>query len=115
MSQYKFDRNREFITGYEFGCGHWRSVAPKALTERSERHGVQTISEPEIYHGAKFQLRADARTLSGAKGGCNNHYKFVLGAGAKAKSVPIFHKKSGKQLTFIVRVSTSILLFFSYD
>ena len=54
---------------------HWRSVA------------VQTISELKIYHGAGFKMRAHARTLSGAKGGCNNHYKFVLGAGAKAKSV----------------------------
>jgi len=49
VSRYKFDRSREFITGYKFGGGHWRSVA------------VQTISEPEIYHGAGFKLRADAR------------------------------------------------------
>jgi len=27
VSRYKFDRNREFITGYKVGCGHWRSVA----------------------------------------------------------------------------------------
>jgi len=48
-SRYKFDRSRELIPGYKFGCGHWRSVA------------VQTVSEPEIYHGAEFKLRADAR------------------------------------------------------
>jgi len=31
------------------------SVAPKALTEaEGERHGVQSISEPEIYHGAGY-------------------------------------------------------------
>jgi hypothetical protein len=41
-SRYKFDRSREFIPGYKFGGGHWRSVA------------VQTISKPEIYHGAGF-------------------------------------------------------------
>ena len=40
VSRYKFDRSREFIPGYKFGGGHWRSVA------------VQTISEPEISHGA---------------------------------------------------------------
>jgi hypothetical protein len=32
-------------------------------------------------------LQADARTLSGAKGGWNNQYKFVLSAGTKAKTV----------------------------
>jgi len=68
-----------------FDGWHWCSVALKALTERSERHGVQTISEPEIYHGAKFQLRADARTLSGAKGRCIYHYKAVLSEGAKVE------------------------------
>ena len=52
-SGYTFDRSREFIAGYKFGGGHWRSVAPKALTEaKGERHGVQIVSEPEICHGA---------------------------------------------------------------
>jgi len=37
---YKFYRSHEFIPGYKAGGGHWRSVA------------VQTISEPEICHGA---------------------------------------------------------------
>ena len=32
-------------------------------------------------------MLADARTLSGAKGGCKNQYESVLGAGTKAKSV----------------------------
>jgi len=41
VSRYKFDRSREFITGYKVGCGHWRSVA------------VQVWSEPEICQGAK--------------------------------------------------------------
>jgi len=49
VSRYKFDRSREFIPGYKVSCGHWRSVA------------VQTISEPDICHGAGFKLRADAR------------------------------------------------------
>jgi hypothetical protein len=42
VSRYKFDRSREFIPGYKFGCGHWRSVA------------VQFVSEPEICQGAGF-------------------------------------------------------------
>jgi hypothetical protein len=42
-------RSNEFITGYKVGCEHWRSVA------------VQTISKPEICHGAGFKLCADAR------------------------------------------------------
>jgi hypothetical protein len=48
-SRYKFDRSREIIPGYKFGCGHWRSVA------------VQAVSKPEIYQGAGVKLRADAR------------------------------------------------------
>jgi len=69
VSRYKVDRSRKFIPGYKVGCGHWRSVA------------VQTNSEPEIYQGAEFKLLVDERVR------CNNHYRFVLGAGAKAKSV----------------------------
>jgi len=41
--------------------GHWRSFAPKALTERSERHGVQFVSEAENCHGAEFLLLAAVR------------------------------------------------------
>jgi len=67
-------------------------------------------------------LRADARTLSGAKGGCKNHYEFVLSAGAKVEDPPIggdeippwrgkkcdnLSRDLGKQLTHIVRVSFS--------
>jgi hypothetical protein len=53
VSRYKFYRSREFVPGYKVGGGHWRSVAPKALTEAGgERHWVQTISEPDICHVA---------------------------------------------------------------
>jgi hypothetical protein len=38
---YNLDRSLKFIPGYKFGGGHWRSVAPKALTERSERQGYK--------------------------------------------------------------------------
>jgi hypothetical protein len=37
-----FDRSREFIPGYKFDGGHWRSVA------------VQIVSEPENYQGPGF-------------------------------------------------------------
>jgi hypothetical protein len=54
-SRYKFNRSREFIPGCKVGGEHWRSVAPKALTEaEGERHGVQFVSEPEICQGAGF-------------------------------------------------------------
>jgi hypothetical protein len=56
---------------------HWRSVA------------VLFVSEQEICHGAGFKLRADARAFPERSegSGCNYHYKSVLSAGAKAKSV----------------------------
>ena len=47
------DGSHKFIPGYKVGGGHWRNVAP-ALTDRRERNGLQTISEPEIYHGTGF-------------------------------------------------------------
>ena len=69
-SWYKFDRNREFIPGYKFWERHWRSV------------GVQFVSEPEICQGI-LEFNCEQMRESG----CRNHYKFVLGAGAKAKTV----------------------------
>ena len=78
MSRYKFDRNREFIPGYKVNGGHWCSVA------------VQAVSEPEICHGARFKLGADARVR------VQDLVGFVLGAGSS--------KNRDKQLTHIVRV-----------
>jgi hypothetical protein len=49
VSRYKFYRSREIITRYKTGCEHWSSVA------------VQTITEPEICHGARVKLQAAAR------------------------------------------------------
>jgi hypothetical protein len=63
-SRYKFYGSREIITGYKFGSGHWSSVA------------VQGISEPEIYHGARVSLRADARVR------VQWELRIYLGAGA---------------------------------
>ena len=48
-SRYNVYWSREIITGYKTVREHRSSVA------------VQTISEPEIYHGAGVKLRADAR------------------------------------------------------
>ena len=48
-SRNKFYRSREIITGYKIDGVHWSSIA------------VQTISEPEIYHGAGIKLGAAAR------------------------------------------------------
>ena len=59
----------KIITGYKMLVRHWSSVA------------VQTISEPEIYHGAGIKLRADARVR------VQEPLQICLGAGAKAKSV----------------------------
>jgi hypothetical protein len=47
-SRYKFYRSQRSITGYKTVGVHWSSIT------------VQTISEPEIYHGAGAKLRADA-------------------------------------------------------
>ena len=88
VSRYKFDRSREFITGYKDGCGHWRSVA------------VQSISKPEncqdIMGFNCVQMRVS---------GCRNHYKFVFDAGAKAKTVtnnlPILSVLGGRSLLII--------------
>jgi len=70
VSRYKFDRSREFITGYKFGWEHWCSVA------------VQNWSKPEDCQGVlKFyceQVRVS---------GCLSYYKSILGVGAKVKSV----------------------------
>ena len=85
MSRYNFDRSREFIPGYKVGGGHWRSVA------------VQVISEPETCHGAGFILRADARVRV--------QWPLQDCLGCRSKS-----KKCDKQLTFIVRVSSWVLL-----
>ena len=69
-SRYKVDRSREFILGYKTGCEHLCSV------------GVQFVSEPENSQGI-----LDFNCVQMRESGCRNHYKFVLGAGAKAKTV----------------------------
>jgi hypothetical protein len=69
---------------------HWRSVALQSSP------GARKWSRCRGFNGV--QLRVS---------GCKNHKKFVLGAGAKAKSVTI-------QLTYIDRVSVSLFVIFSF-
>ena len=68
-SRYKFDASDIFITGNKFYALYWRSVA------------VKTVSEPE------FVMVQELDCLQMRVSGCNGHYEFVSGAGAKAKSV----------------------------
>jgi len=70
----------------DFNCGHWRSVA------------VQAVAKPEIYHGAGFKLRADARVRV--------QQPLQIYPECRSKS-----KKCDKQLTHIVRVSVSDFIF----
>ena len=93
MSRYKFDRSREFIPGYKVGCGHWRSVAVQAGSETEICQGAgmwfegtgavswyKAKSKPENCQGIE-EFNCGQMRVSG----CKNHYKFVLGAGAKQK------------------------------
>jgi hypothetical protein len=88
-SRYKFERSREFIPGYKGWGRHRRSV------------GVQIVSEPEICQGI-----LDFNCGQMRESGCRNHYKFVLGAGAKAKTVtnnlPILSVLAFRAYLFIV-------------
>jgi hypothetical protein len=67
VSRYKFYRSQRSITGYKTVGVHWSSIA------------VQTISEPEIYHGAGVKLRAAARIRM------QEPLEICLDAGAKQK------------------------------
>ena len=80
MSRYKFDRSREFIPVYNFGCGHLRSVA------------VQFISEPESCQGTE--------NLIACRCACPGLAALRICLRSRSKS-----KKCDKQLTHIVRVS----------
>ena len=62
--------NIKFVMVAKLKSGHWRSVAPKvvitdlsisALTDLRECHGVQGISEPEIYHAESPDMRCIVR------------------------------------------------------
>ena len=100
-SRYKFCKLYECRGTRLIGAANLSPVTKLVTGTGPEYSGVQSVSEPEICHSAGFKLRADARTLSGAKGGCKNHYKFVLGAGAKAKTVTTCPETSGNNLPIL--------------
>jgi UDP-N-acetyl-D-mannosaminuronate dehydrogenase len=87
-SRYKIDRSHEFIPGYKVGGGHWRSVAPKALTEAQQASGVQI-----------FLLWVDARVR------VQQPLQICLRCRSKSKN-------RDKQLTHIVRVIGCCYYFF---
>jgi hypothetical protein len=61
--------------------------------------GTGAVSRYKLSRSQKSVTMQDFNCGQMRVSGCRNHYKFVLSAGAKAKSVTI-------QLTHIVRVST---------
>ena len=69
VSRYKVDRSNELIPYYIYLGEHWCSV------------GMQSVSKPVIYPVAGIKLRQMRESR------CINHYKFVLKAGPKAKTV----------------------------
>jgi hypothetical protein len=72
------------------------------VPRRSEaKAGVQTVSEPENYHGAGFKLHADARVR------VQQPLQICLEGRSKSK-------KCDKQLTHIVRVSGWLLFVNSF-
>ena len=79
-SRYNTALGQGFIALQDFDYAYWRSVA------------VQTISEPEIYHGTEFKLCADERVR------VQESLQICLGSRNKSKN-------RDKQLTYIVRVS----------
>ena len=62
------------------------------------------VSRYKFPRNQKIVTVQDFNCVQMSVSGCKNHYKFVLGVGAKAKSVT-------KQLTHIVRVGCSFLFY----
>jgi hypothetical protein len=77
---YNFNRSREFITSYKFCGGHWRSIAP-CPAEAKRKRGYK------LSRSQKFITVQGFNCVQMRVSGCNNHYKLVLHAGAKAKTV----------------------------
>jgi hypothetical protein len=80
VSRYKFDRSREFIPGYKVDGVHWRSVAP-CPAEAKRKRGYN------LSRSQKTVTVNDFNCGQMSASGCTYHYKSVLGAGVKAKSV----------------------------
>jgi hypothetical protein len=79
-SRYKFDRSHEFIPGSKVGGGYWRSVAP-CPAEAKRKRGYK------LSRSQKFVMVQGFNCEQMCVSGCKDHYEFVLGAGAKAKTV----------------------------
>jgi hypothetical protein len=69
MSRYKFDRSREFIPVTKLNTG------------------TGAVSGYNLSRSQKLVKVQDFNCGHMRVSGCNGHYKFVLGAGVKAKSV----------------------------
>jgi hypothetical protein len=63
----KFDRSREFITGYKICWEHWRSVALQGRSKPENCQGILDFNCGQMYVS-----------------GCKNHYESVLVAGTPA-------------------------------
>ena len=88
-SWYKFDRSRKFIPIYKVGGGHW---------PRLRRGGISCLGARNL---SRCRILIEGRC---ACPGITAIIKFVMGAGANAKSVTTCPASGGKQLTHIVRV-----------
>ena len=92
MSRYKVDK----WLGSRLGCrklvnGHWCSVA------------VEFVSEQEICHGEEICLCAVRES------GLRSHYRFILVAGVKAKTVtnnlPLLSVLANRSVRVMIRLS----------
>jgi len=99
VSRYKFDRSQDLspVTNLVAGTG---AVSRYKLSRSQKFITVQDFNCGQM---RALPTEAERRWVSG----CNNHYKFVLSAGVKAKSVttvPAVALAKAGQLTHIVRV-----------
>jgi hypothetical protein len=77
--------------------------------------GTGAVSRYNLSRSQKFITVQDLNCVQMRVSGCNNHYKFVLSAGVKVEErsdeIPPWRGKNrDKQLTFIVRVTSSLCL-----
>ena len=102
MSRYKFD---------------WEQVSGQGT--QSFIAGTGAVSRYKLSRSQKFVKVQDFNCVQMRVSGCSCHYKFVLSAGAKAKTVTTCPAKrepvprSGKLINYTVRVSVSYFTFIS--
>ena len=104
------------------GVAHFLPSGPALTEPQASVMGM----EPETCYGAGFKLRAGARFAptelfaSVGMSGCNNHFKFVLGAGVKVEELcyeipPWRGKNHDKLINYTVRVMCRFYLFFVFN